>query len=186
MQLNIIHLTHREDRLLLLREELKNQEIVNFKIWDGVLDPYIPTKGISKAHKQIVQFASNNNLSEILIAEDDLKFTDKGAFDFFITQKPKDFDLYLASIYFGTINDANIVEEFSGLTFYIISQKFYSIFLNTPEHDNLDRLLKRKGKFVVCNPFTVVQHNGHSDNAKMYCNYNDFLKNRKVFKRSKD
>jgi hypothetical protein len=74
-----------------------------------------------------------------------------------------------------------MVDDFSGLTFYMISERFYDIFLSIPEHDNLDRSLRNKGEFVVCNPFTVIQYDGFSDNAKKYCSYGDCLRGRTLF-----
>ena len=181
MTLNIIHLSDRIDREKLLKKEMKEQNIFDYRLWDGIVDPKIPSRGISKAHKQIVKYARINLLQEILIAEDDLKFTSKGSFEFFLKNKPNDFDIYLAGIYFGEVNDNNTVKDFSGLTCYIINQRFFDTFLSMPEHDNIDRCLKNKGKYIVCNPFTVIQYNGFSDNVKRYCNYDSYLIGRKLF-----
>ncbi len=178
---NIIHLPHRKDRMKSLLNQLELQHITNYTIWNGVINPQNIAKGISQSHKRIIRYAKENQLSEVLIAEDDLKFTAKGAFNFFIKNKPADFDLYLASIYFGEIRKDNTVEDFSGLTFYIVNERYYDTFLSIPEHDNIDRLFKFTGKFIVCNPFTVVQQNGFSDNVNMNCNYDSFLSGRKLF-----
>jgi hypothetical protein len=166
----------------LLLDQLDKQSITDYFIWEGIVDTKITARGISKAHKQIVQYAKKNQLPEVLIAEDDLKFTSKGAFTFFLENKPSDFDLYLSSIYLGNIKYDNTVDDFSGLTFYIVREKFYDIFLSRPEHDNLDRLMKGLGKFFVCKPFTVIQHEGFSDNSKQYCNYEILLNGRALFK----
>ncbi len=184
MQLNIIHLPQRRDRWQILMKELYQQGIANYKVWDGILDTHNTAKGISKSHKQIVKYAKYNNLPEVLIAEDDLKFTDKEAFKFYLHRKPIDYDLYLGSIYLGELAQDNTVRDFSGLIFYTVNQRFYETFLSIPEHDNLDRLLRNTGKFIVCNPFTVIQHNGVSDNAKQYCNYDHYLEGRILFKNS--
>jgi hypothetical protein len=181
MQINIIHLSERTDRWELLKKELDSQGISDFKIWPGIVDSVIPARGISKAHKQIVRYAKELELPEVLIAEDDLKFTANEAFDFFLRNKSPDFDIYLSSIYYGKIAKDNTVDDFSGLTFYIVKQKFYNKFLSIPEHDNLDRSLRKSGNFIVCNPFTVIQYNGFSDNLNKYCNYEGFLKGRKFF-----
>ncbi|CAN5552586.1 hypothetical protein BH10BAC2_BH10BAC2_40690 [soil metagenome] len=182
MTINIIHLRHREDRMNLLLDELKQQGITDYRIWDGIINNSIIPRGISQAHKQIVRYAEENSLSEILIAEDDLKFTGRGSFDFFLKNKPQDFDLYLASIYYGKLNLDNTVNDFAGLTFYIINEKYFDTFLSIPEHDNIDRLAKNTGKFVVCNPFTVIQKNGFSDNVGLYSDYSDLLTGRKLFR----
>jgi len=184
MKLNIIHLPHRIDRLQLLRQELSEQNISNFRIWDGITDVEAPHIGISKAHKQIVRDAQDNNLSEVLIGEDDLHFTAAGSFRFFLDNKPADYDIYLASIYYGTIKEDNTVDDFSALTFYMVNRRFYSIFLAMPENQHLDRALRRTGKFVVCNPFTVIQHDGYSDNMKQHFERGQYLKNRSLLGRS--
>ncbi len=181
MTINIIHLSTRFDREKSFKKELKEQGIFDYKIWEGIVDPNIPVRGISKAHKQIVRYGRDNLFQEILIAEDDLRFTSKGSFEFYLKNKPKDFDIYLSGIYFGELNPDNVVKDFSGLTFYIINQRFFDIFLSMPENVNLDRSLKNKGKFIVCNPFTVIQYNGFSDNVKRDCNYDGYLKGRKLF-----
>ena len=77
MELNIIHLKERKDRAQLLNIELIKQNITNYKIWEGVFDEENPKRGIAKAHKQIIEWASNQNLPSVLIAEDDIKFTAK-------------------------------------------------------------------------------------------------------------
>ncbi len=179
--LHIIHLKHRKDRWQLLQKELQNQNISEYKIWDGILDRDHPYQGIAKAHKQIVDFARKNKLPSILIAEDDLKFTAPSAFRYFLKNQPLDYDLYLGGIYYGILKEDNTTEDFAGLTLYLIHKRFYNIFLSLPEDQHIDRLLRSKGKFVVCNPFIATQHNGFSDNKKEYCNYDTYIKHRKLY-----
>lgn len=181
MLLNIIHLTHRKDRLINLIKELDNQLITEYLIWDGILDLENPSRGISKAHKQIVQMAKKNNLPFVLIAEDDIKFTAKGAFNYFLQSEPKDYDLYLGGIYYGNIKPDNSAEDFSGLTLYMIQSKFYDTFLSIPENLPLDRGLSKKGFYLVCNPFIAIQYDGYSDNKKSYQNYDMYLKGRNLY-----
>ncbi len=138
-------------------------------------------KAISRSHKQIVHFAKQNKLTEILIAEDDIHFTAPGAFEYFLANKPASFDLFLASIYWGKIEANNKVCDFSGLTLYMIHNKFYDTFLTLPEEENIDRVLKNKGDFKVCHPFTAIQHAGLSDNTQAYCDYSDYISKRKLY-----
>ncbi len=49
-----------------------------------------------------------------------------------------------------------IVDDFAGIILYLINEKFYDVLLSIPEEHHLDRELRNKGKFIVCNPFTVV------------------------------
>jgi hypothetical protein len=171
MVLNIIHLPHRTDRLKLLEQELVEQNISQFQIWDGVVHESNPQKGISQAHKQIVKYAKEANLSEVLIAEDDLHFTSKGAFDYFIKSKPVDYDIFLGGILDGVVNVDNTIDDFSGTTLYIVNSQFYDVFLSVPENINIDRALRHRGKFIVCNPLVATQHNGFSDNIRQFCVY---------------
>jgi len=181
MNINIIHLPHRIDRLALLQIELANQNITQYTIWSGIVDSILTCRGISSAHKQIVQYAFDRNLPEILIGEDDLHFTSNGAFNYFLDNKPEKFDLYLASIYEGHIKKDKTVTDFSGLTFYIISSGFYETFLNIPDHLHIDRALNGTGNFFVCQPFPVIQHDGFSDNYKTFLNYSKLFSKTQLF-----
>ncbi|MBL0096190.1 MAG: hypothetical protein IPP46_06550 [Bacteroidetes bacterium] len=182
MRVHIIHLKHRKDRLQLLDLEIVKQNILNYTIWEGILDIENPKRGIAKAHKKIVEWARNQNLQSILIAEDDVKFTAPRAFEYFLQNEPKEYDLYLGGIAYGNINSDNSTDDFSGAHFYKINQKFYDIFLSVPEEKDIDRSLANKGKFIVCDPFIAVQQNGFSDNQKREQNYDLYLQNRRLFR----
>jgi hypothetical protein len=68
MNINIIHLFNRIDRWEILQKELKQQAILEYKIWGGVTaKDNNTTHAISKAHKQIVRFAKESGLSEIIM-----------------------------------------------------------------------------------------------------------------------
>lgn len=181
MILHIIHLPERQDRLVLLKAELEQQNIQNFRIWEGVRNIENPKKGISIAHKKIVQFARETQLPAVLIGEDDLKFTATGAFDFFLRNIPQNYDIYLAGIIYGKLKPDNSVDDFSGTMLYVLHQRFYDIFLSIPEDQHLDRALALKGKYIVCNPMAAIQHNGYSDNSKRYYNYEPYVRNRRLY-----
>ena len=57
-----------------------------------------------------------------------------------------------------------------------MNSRFYDVFLSVPENQNIDRALRNRGKFIVCNPLVAIQHNGFSDNIKQPCNYDIHLK----------
>lgn len=101
--LHIIHLKHRTDRLILLNQQLKEQNVVEFRIWDNDHDVENPKRGIARAHKQIVSWAQEQNLASVTIAEDDVKFTVKGAYNYFIGSEPDEYDLYLGGISYGKL-----------------------------------------------------------------------------------
>ena len=127
MLLNIIHLPHRADRMNLLQNELTSQHIRDYKIWDGIVDREKTCRGISRSHKQIVADAKAKGTPEVLIAEDDIHFTAAGAYNFFMSKIPPEYDIYLGGIIWGKINSDNRVDDFSGTTLYLVHQRFYDI-----------------------------------------------------------
>ena len=180
MTLHIIHLSERKDRWQILQNELEEQKIHDYRIWEGIVHE-VARIGIAKSHKKIVQFAKENYLPNILIGEDDLKFTAPGAFDFFLNRIPTSFDLYLAGIIYGKIKNDNSVDDYSGTMLYLVNEKFYDQFLSLSEEKHLDRVMASKGKFIVCNPMAAIQHNGYSNNSKRYMNYEAYLKNKALW-----
>lgn len=181
IMLNIIHLKHRRDRMLLFQQQISEQGIKNYKIWEGIKIDNNPKKGIAMAHKQIVEWAGNQNLSSIIVAEDDIQFTASGAYKYFLENEPESYDLYLGGIVYGKLNSDNSINEFSGLTLYMINQRFYETFLSIPETLDLDRALANRGEYIVCNPFVAIQHDGYSDNHSKYMKYDRYYENRSFF-----
>lgn len=180
MTFHVIHDEKRKDRYELLMKEFETQSITDYKIFPAIKAP-TAVQGISRAHKQIVYYAKENNMPEILIGEDDVKFTAPNAFNYFLENKPPDFDIYNSGIYFGVIHPDNTTNHFASLHCYIIHERFYDTFLATDETKNIDKALKGKGKFVICNPFAAIQHTTFSDNKKKLVNYSSFLKGRELY-----
>lgn len=174
---NIIHTSRRMDRLILLKQELADQNIDDYKLWEGEVCDAATLFGIARSHKKIVRWAKENNLPECLIFENDIIFTAPGAFQFYLNNKPTDFDLYLGGIYWGVIQKDNTIFEgdFCALHCYIVHSRFYDAFLAVEEFGNIDRSLKGLGKYVVCNPFVALQRTGYSDNKKEWASYDELL-----------
>jgi hypothetical protein len=134
---------------------------------------------ISKGHKQIVRYARDNNLTDICIAEDDIQFTSIKGWQYFLDNKPEDFDIYIGGHYSGIHLPDNSVYSFTGLTIYCISSRFYNTFLSTNELRNIDGALAGSGRFVVCNPEIAKQLNGYSFHRKKVINDDSHLEGRK-------
>lgn len=178
-RLNIIH-GNRSERFPVLMKELETQGIDNYKIWDGVYIPHSVKASINAAHKQIVKYAQIAEWDSVIIAEDDLKFSRQGAWKYFLSQEPKEYDMYLGGIFLGQPDENNMVSEFTGLTLYSISKSFYETFLSVPDDDHLDRLLGGLGRYFVCSPFVCTQHNGVSGNTGRFEEY-EFLQRNRIF-----
>jgi hypothetical protein len=145
-------------------KELETQSIKDYELWPGVFVPSIK-KSINLAHKQIVEYAQIARLEEVAIAEDDAKWSAPGAWDYFLKQKPKEFDIYLGGIFLGYPDENGLLKEFTGMTCYIIKKSFYDTFLSTPEDEHIDHALKGLGVYKVCDPFVVTQWGGISSNT---------------------
>lgn len=168
---HVINLKHRPDRLEHFKQQAKEQGF-EYKVWPGIIHE-LPFTGIAKAFKQVVQYAKDNNLDRVIIAEDDVCFSCHGAFNYFIENTPDDFDLYLSSVYAGDLTKENTVTWFSGFTLCIIHSRFYDKFLATPENNHIDRQMKiHEGIYKVCSPFIAKQIDGYSDNSHQVTNYN--------------
>jgi len=168
--------------LPILLGELETQGITDYMMWQGLFLPSIK-ESINRSHKQIIEWAYENDLEEVCICEDDLHFFDKGAWDFYMSQKPKDYSIYFGMIFLGEIDMENRVKNFTGMTIYCVHKKFYPIFLSVPDDDHIDVLLsKTKGDFYVCNPFIATQHSGISSNTGKFETYDRLLSGRPIFK----
>lgn len=164
----------------MLLEELKRQKIDDYELWNGIYLPSIKA-GINAAHKQIVEYAKLAGWEMVCIAEDDVVGTHENSWDYFLSQIPKSFDLFLSMVYLGQPDGNNRVKEFTGLTLYIVHSRFYETFLNTNPNEHLDRSLDGLGEYIVCSPFTFIQRNGVSANTGKHEEYDSLLANRKLY-----
>lgn len=183
MRVNILHGGH-SPRIPILLNELQQQGINEFNIVEGIHDKDSVVKAINLSHKKIVEQALDNGEEMCCIFEDDIKFTDLGAWDYFLTKKPKSFDLYLGGIYLGDILPNNTVKSFTALHCYIIHSKFYATFLSTPDNIHIDHSLANLGDYHVCNPMAAVQYNGWSSNTGKDETYDNLYSNRSYFKKN--
>lgn len=171
MIVNVINCVHRTDRLQHFLQQAEEQQF-GYKIWGGIIDNNIPCVGISKSYKRIIQSAKENNDPCCIIAEDDICYSAPNAHDYFISQIPDNYDLFMGSVYTGTITEEGIVGNFSGFTLTIVHSRFYDTFLSTPENNHIDRqMFLHKGVYKVCDPFVCYQLDGYSDNAGKKTDY---------------
>jgi hypothetical protein len=94
MDLNIIH----DDRIIGRIEPLIEQcekYGIGYKVWAAIIDKPKVLENITASHKMIVQWAKDNGLKEVCIAEDDLGFTCDDAWRYYLENKPEKFDVYI-------------------------------------------------------------------------------------------
>lgn len=181
MKLNVI-VGNRAERLPRLKQELLTQGVTDFEFWKGIYLPSVK-RSINLAHKQIIEYAQVAEWDEVTIAEDDIQFTHLDSWKYYLDNKPNDFDIYLGMVYLGEPDENNVIADFTGLTLYTVSRRFYDTFLSTDEDAHLDRALAGLGKYIVCSPFVAIQYNGFSSNTGKDENYDSLLVNRKLFGR---
>lgn len=181
---NCIHLWHREDREQSIRKEAKEQGFY-LRFWTGEEFRMDRKKGVCMSHKKIVQDAKDCGYKQVLIMEDDCCFFGLGAWDYFLEHIPDDYDIYFAMIYVGNIDkDNRITNVFSGMTMYVVNERFYDFFLSLPDSCHIDRelgLYSNRFKFLVCDKFICYQDGSRSDNNMMTCDYSSYLAGRKIY-----
>lgn len=187
-----INLDKREDRLLLIAKEAKRQGFA-LMLWNGIDEPSLGAvkKAICLSHKQIIRYAQQHRLPYVIIAEDDLMMFGEGAFQYWIDNKPKDFDLYCGTVFDGEVcPDTNRIKNGMSATMslYMVHSRFYHVILNDIADDShIDRslgMLAHKYKYFVPPLLVCSQHQGFSDNRKQKTSdYSIYLQKRKLFGR---
>lgn len=169
MIINVINLSHRNDRRISLVEHLTEMGCL-YRFWEGFKDrDKLPYTNISNSHKQIVKDAKARKLPFVIIAEDDLRFSCDRSLSYFFSQIPSEYDLFFGCIFTGVIQDGRITSGFSGLQFYIIHEKFYNTFLSAPPTKHLDMWLGERcheHQYYCVDPFVCYGESGYSDNFK--------------------
>ena len=190
-ELHVLHLPERIDREELFMREFCQQGIATYRIWPGIKHDVV-FAGISAAHKQIVRYAKTVGLKSIVICEDDIKFTHPTSFEYYLKNTPEDFDLYLGSVYMGTLNPDNTVDDFSGLTLYTVHERYYDKFLATPQMNHIDRaqaeqdpdnpaIRKPRGIFKVCYPYAAIQYLTFSNQHNSVVDHRVWLQGRRLY-----
>lgn len=169
-------LRDREERALSIIRQSKQQNF-ELKFWEGdTEDEVFPHKNIARVFKKIVQYAKEERLPFVTIAEDDMVFTSPNSWKHYIENVPDDYDLYLGGIYNGTLDGNRIIHGYSGHTLITVHERFYDFFLtNDPQQEHhLDVGLGRhaeKFKYIVTLPFVCKQSGNYSERAKRVPDY---------------
>lgn len=179
MGVNVIYDSrHSEDYGRLINEFIE-QGITKYRFWDAIVLNDSVVKSINASHKMIVRWAKENNKKEVVIAEQDLAFTSPNSWRYFLSQKPKDFDLYLWGTYLVPLSNNKVC----GFQLYIISEKFYDKFLGIPDDVHIDTYMDElKGNYKFCYPFPALQRPGFSANNMADVNYNAILNKDDIYK----
>lgn len=166
-----------EDRLINMFKE----HSIDFALWDAIIDKKTVVESISASHKMIVSWAKSNEWPEVCIAEQDLYFPCIGSWEYFLNNKPDDYDIYVGGNYL--LNEPENytapyykLNEYVGNQLIIVSEKYYDRFLSVPDLAHIDTAQKGLGNFYACWPIAALQRPGFSANAGTDVNYNTNLK----------
>jgi len=190
-----VHLTDRIDREVNMFNEL-NSFVDNCTIFDAIRR-YEGYEGTSMSFRAIIKEAKNRGLKQVLIFEDDVKFTSLKSNDQFqrcIDTLPDDWDILLGGTY-GLVNMDDInkdpyneyirkVGDFSSLHCVLFNESCYDKILLHDTKSNLTHIdrylgsLSKDGKLNVflSYPMIAIQYSTFSDNCKGYVNYDWALK----------
>lgn len=167
--IHVLHPKSRVDRYELLMTQFIEQEIDEYTLWDNPIGQSMRERRafITSGHKKIVQFAKDNALPKIIIAENDLSFFGPGAWKYYLDNTPDDYDMYFGMIYDGLIENNRVMSKASGFTLYTIHERFYDDFLGCDSTTHIDLAITSQFaqyKFMVCDPMICEQNNTQSDN----------------------
>lgn len=174
--------TERYNNLLI---ELKEQGINDFVLHPGIYNPDNPKKAIHEGHRDIVQLAKDNNWENVIIAEDDIKFTNPNSWQYFLSQIPEVYDLFFGLLYQGEIKDNRVVNGFNGcMTLYVVHNRFYDTFLSQPVDTHVDVQLGNvcfQHEFKIIPQYCVIQRGGYSLNRREIQFYDVYLENKTLY-----
>jgi len=184
---HVINLEIREDRLLHAAKQAKAQGYA-IRVWDAIYSPNrVGTKkAICQSHKKIIRYAQENNLPYVIIMEDDCKLFAEGAFQYYMDNMPKDFDLYCGTIFQGDVKEGRVVNGMSAtMTLYCVHKRFYNFMLNeVPDDCHIDRYAgdhAHRFKYFIPPLLVCTQTGGFSNNLKKEVYYDAYLENKLIF-----
>lgn len=185
--LYIINDDRQLDRLPPLIEQCEKYGI-DYEIVPACIDKKTILESITESFKRLVRFAKGTGMNEIWIAEDDLMFPSDGSWEYFVKNKPKDFDVYIGGSYLihnewkyepPTVK----VNEWVGNHLIVISERYYDRWLETKDFGHIDSEQRGKGEFYVCFPYAALQRPSKSANCNyQQVNYNTIVPREYIYK----
>ena len=173
--------TPEDDYPRLIGEFIKQSVTPKYKFWEATVLSHSVIDSIAASHKKIVQWAKDNDLKEVCIAEQDMYFTCPDSWKYFLENKPKEYSVYTSSTYLMPLS-ANML---TGFHLYFVHHSFYDTFLSVKENNHIDTAISDlKSNHKICYPFVALQRPGFSFNAKHLemVNYNILIKEEDIYR----
>lgn len=181
MKIVVVFDNRRMEKLLLFKEQLKNQGIDNYEIFPAIVLTHSVIESISESFKAVIRQAKEDNEECICIMEDDIWFSNENGWKYFLENKPEKYSIYTGGNYLidnRLIYEPPLVKcnEFVGNHCIIIHNSYYDIWLATDSKLHCDSAQSGKGEFYSCFPFIALQRAGNfSLNHKEFVNYNNII-----------
>ncbi|HEV3223888.1 MAG TPA: hypothetical protein VGZ90_13460 [Puia sp.] len=177
--IHVIHDPRQTEKLELLSSHL-NERGVPFTVHTGIIDRKTVEESINASHKMLVKWAKEEQMDEICIGEDDLFFPAKDGWNWYLSNKPQEFDIYLGGCYGVPMPIINPLKEFVALHLYTIRSSWYDSFLSAADNTHIDTA-QTGGRFFCCYPMAAVQRAGYSANNHRECDYNTSLRKEDIY-----
>lgn len=181
MQVHIILDNRRVERAEQCLQEVERQQIPVTRYWQPVPDTKSVVRSINLSHKAIIQYAKDNRLPEVCVLEDDVFFPAADGWQYFLRNKPSDFDIYLGGTYALEYPVTNPISRIDGFHCYIMAERFYDTFLSVPDDVHIDTVLDGKGLFHLCYPMAAIQRPAWSYNLNQFTDRNRVLREGDVY-----
>lgn len=174
----IIYNNHRPEKYDLFVAELERQKIYDWEIFHCEKNQKrVIVESISESFKSVIREAKEKGEKEIAIFEDDVMFPNQNGWEYFIKNKPLNYDIYIGGTYFDD-DKTNFkppivkVNEYVGNQCIIVSERYYDTWLNSDSSQHCDSVHNGKGDFYLCFPMIALQRPGWSCNSSAVVNYN--------------
>jgi len=184
---NIIYDDRQFDRLPYLLEECEKYGI-EYKIWEACIDKKTVLESITESFRRIIQYAKDNSLERVIIAEDDLAFSSDGAWEYFLKNEPDEYDVYIGGSYLID-NRCKYepplvkVNSWVGNHLIMVNERYYNTWLSSKPDGHIDTEQDGKGEFYVCFPYAALQRPSKSaNNSNQMVNYNGIVPPEFIYK----
>jgi len=183
IQPQIISNPERTVRVDRLHREMARQGITDYKLWPSIHIADKPKRtGISRAHKQIIEWAALEGMEEVCVFEDDIWFPSDDGWKYYLENKPTGkYSLYLGGLSRGDVDESKITKRYSGQFCYFVHESFYDLFLSVDERLDIDGAMAGRGWFNVCYPYACFCYPGWSDNTGNTENLNHLLIGKELY-----
>lgn len=183
----IVYDNRRPEKYDLFIHEMKRQRIEDYEVFPAIVLIHSIVESISESFKSIINSAKENNEECICIFEDDIWMPHDNAWEYFLSNKPDKYSVYIGGNYLvdnRLTYEAPLVKcnTWIGNQCIVVHNSYYDTWLNTDSKQHCDGVHSGLGDFYCCFPFPALQRHGFSMNHSLVVNYNASLPKEYIYK----